>query len=467
MDTFLLLVIGFLSGAAVAVALLLWWQRRSRQALQEQSAAAALQLSAANAELALLRAQQAAQAESLLALRTENTALQADKSKLETELALVRRQTEAEKILVQQQREQERVERREETDRQLQLLREQVTNITQQLLRQRSDEFAAHNTKSMTEVIEPLNRTIAELKTAAEDAKKEQIRSSASFEQQIRNLMETSQRMSLSADRLSTALTSDSQVQGHWGETVLQSILDAQGLVEGLNYDLQPTLRDAHGNTLCNEDSGERMRPDVIVHMDRERDFVIDAKVSLTAFIGYQNARTDEERKMYQEAHVKSIRKHVSELAKKDYSRYIRAPRKKLDFVMMFVPHESALQLALYADANLWHDAMRQGVFIVGEQNLYAALRAVELTWTQIRQAENHQQVYELANELTSRLGDFLKKYRDMGDRIHRLQEAYEATEKKLTTGQSVLGSARKLLKLGAKEDKNHPLPYADVPDEE
>lgn len=467
MDIVIGLVIGILFGGAVVVAGMLLWLRRSRQALQEQSEAVALQLSSATTELALLRAGKEEQAALVNALQVENTALQAERSKLETELLLLRRQAETDKLLMAQQQEQERLARREETDRQLQLLREQVTNITQQLLKQRSDEFAAHNTKSMNEVMAPLNRTIAELKTAAEEAKKEQIRSSASFEQQIRNLMDTSQRMSLSADRLSTALTADSQVQGHWGETVLQSVLDAQGLVEGLNYDLQPTLRDAHGNTLCNEDSGERMRPDVIVHMDRQRDFIIDAKVSLTAFIGYQNAQTDEERKMYLEAHLKSMRKHVGELAKKDYARYIRAPRRKLDFVMMFVPHEAALQLALYADANLWHEAMRQGVFIVGEQNLYAALRAVELTWTQIRQAENHQQVYELANELTSRLGDFLKKYRDMGDRIHRLQEAYDATEKKLITGQSVLGSARKLLKLGAKEDKNHPLPYADVPDEE
>ncbi|MCM1482019.1 MAG: DNA recombination protein RmuC [Paludibacter sp.] len=434
--------------------------------MQQKVTDYSVQLSAAEAELALLRTENTRIVEQVNALQADNGMLQTLLGRTETELSLVRKHAETEQTRLQQQQQAEQIARKEESERQLQLLREQVTNITQQLLKQRSEEFAVNNTKNMTDVIEPLNKTIAELKNAAEDAKKEQIRSSASFEQQIRNLMETSQRMSLSADRLSTALTSDSQVQGHWGETVLKSILDAQGLVEGLNYDLQETLRDAHGNPLCNEDSGERMRPDVVVHMDRERDFIIDAKVSLTAFIGYQNAQTDEDRKTYQEAHLKSMRKHVAELAKKDYSKYIQAPRKKLDFVMMFVPHESALQLALYADASLWHDAMRQGVFIVGEQNLYAALRAVELTWTQIRQAENHQQVYELANVLSSRVGDFLKKYQDMGERIRKLQEVYDATEKKLTTGQSVLGAARKLINLGAKEDKNHPLPYTDVPEE-
>ncbi len=392
-------------------------------------------------------------------LTQENTRAIATAAALQKEIDLLTRQLQEQRKADKEAREADKQQRAAEQAQNLTLLREQVTNITQQLLHQRSEELNGQNRQSISHIIDPLQKTIEEMKHAMEENKQQQVRNAASFEEQIKHLMASSAQMSDSANRLSTALTTDSSIQGHWGETVLQSILDAQGLVEGLNYEVQSTLRDAAGNVLRNDETGSLMRPDVIIHMDRQRDFIIDSKVSLTAFIAYQNAQTEDEKKAALAEHLRSIRKHVKELAQKDYSRYVVAPRQTMNFVMMFVPHESALQLALYADANLWHEAMEQGVFIVGEQNLYAALRAVELTWTQIQQAENHQQVYALANELLSRVGDFLERYHKIGDTIDRLQRHYDDCEKKLTTGQSVLGSANKLIRLGAQQDKKHPLP--------
>ncbi len=416
-------------------------------------------LSALQAQLADIQTQWQTLAEDKKNLLQENTRLLSSSAALQKEIELLNRQREEQRTQDKQAREAERLERAAEQDKNMTLLREQVTNITQQLLKTRSEELDGQNKQSIGHIIDPLQKTIEEMKRAMEENKQQQIRNATSFEEQIKHLMASSEQMSSSANRLSTALTADSSIQGHWGETVLQSILDAQGLIEGLNYEVQSTLRDANGKVLYHDETGSMMRPDVIIHMDRQRDFIIDSKVSLTAFIAYQNAQTEEEKKVALAEHLKSMRKHVKELAQKDYSRYVVAPRKTMDFVMMFVPHESALQLALYADGNLWHEAMEQGVFIVGEQNLYAALRAVELTWTQIQQAENHQQVYALANELLSRVGDFLERYRKMGDYIERLQKGYEDCEKKLTTGQSVIGSANKLIKLGAQMDKKHPLP--------
>ncbi len=389
----------------------------------------------------------------------ENTRAIATAAALQKEIDLLTRQLQEQREADKEARETDKQQRAAEQAQNLTLLREQVTNITQQLLHQRSEELNGQNRQSISHIIDPLQKTIEDMKRAMEENKQQQVRNAASFEEQIKHLMASSAQMSDSANRLSTALTTDSSIQGHWGETVLKSILDAQGLVEGLNYEVQSTLRDAAGNALRNDETGSLMRPDVIIHMDRQRDFIIDSKVSLTAFIAYQNAQTEDEKKAALAEHLRSIRKHVKELAQKDYSRYVVAPRQTMNFVMMFVPHESALQLALYADANLWHEAMEQGVFIVGEQNLYAALRAVELTWTQIQQAENHQQVYALANELLSRVGDFLERYHKIGDTIDRLQRHYDDCEKKLTTGQSVLGSANKLIRLGAQQDKKHPLP--------
>ncbi len=417
------------------------------------------QLTSLQAQLQDLQETSQQLAEEKAKLTQENTRAIATAAALQKEIDLLTRQLQEQREADKEAREADKQQRAAEQAQNLTLLREQVTNITQQLLHQRSEELNGQNRQSISHIIDPLQKTIEEMKRAMEDNKQQQVRNAASFEEQIKHLMASSAQMSDSANRLSTALTTDSSIQGHWGETVLKSILDAQGLVEGLNYEVQSTLRDAAGNALRNDETGSLMRPDVIIHMDRQRDFIIDSKVSLTAFIAYQNAQTEDEKKATLAEHLRSIRKHVKELAQKDYSRYVVAPRQTMNFVMMFVPHESALQLALYADANLWHEAMEQGVFIVGEQNLYAALRAVELTWTQIQQAENHQQVYALANELLSRVGDFLERYHKIGDTIDRLQRHYDDCEKKLTTGQSVLGSANKLIRLGAQQDKKHPLP--------
>ncbi len=383
----------------------------------------------------------------------------AENSARQKEIEMLREQMQVQKAEADRIREEEKQQRAQEQQQSMTLLKEQVTNLTQQLLQQRSEELNGQNKQSIGHIIDPLQKTIEEMKRAMQETKDAQLRNATSFEEQMKNLIAHTTQVQDSANRLTTALTNDSQVQGHWGEMVLKTILDAQGLHEGINYELQTTLRDATGAAIRHDETGSLMRPDVIIHMDQQRDFIIDSKVSLTAFIAYQNATTDEERAIALEQHKKSMRKHVKELAQKDYSRYIVAPRKSMNFVMMFVPHESALQLALYADNNLWHDAMEMGVFIVGEQNLYAALRAVELTWTQIQQAENHQQVYALADELISRVGDFLERYRKMGEHINRVQSEYVDCEKKLTTGQSVLSSARKLTTLGAKMDKKHPLP--------
>ncbi len=444
--TYILIVGAVLLGAlAVVLALRLTGQKAQLTLLQTQ-----LQ------ELQTQSQQLGQEKESLM---QEKSGLLASAAALQKEIDLLTRQLHEQREAEKQAREADKQQRATEQAQSLTLLREQVTNITQQLLRQRSEELDGQNKQSISHIIDPLQKTIEEMKRAMDENKQQQVRNAASFEEQIKHLMASSAQMSDSANRLSTALTTDSSIQGHWGETVLKSILDAQGLVEGLNYEVQSTLRDAAGNVLRNDETGSMMRPDVVIHMDKQRDFIIDSKVSLTAFIAYQNAQTDEEKKAALAEHLRSMHKHVKELAHKDYSRYVVAPRQAMNFVMMFVPHESALQLALYADGNLWHEAMEQGVFIVGEQNLYAALRAVELTWTQIQQAENHQQVYQLANELLSRVGDFLERYHKIGETIDRLQRNYDDCEKKLTTGQSVLGSANKLIRLGAQQDKKHPLP--------
>jgi DNA recombination protein RmuC len=163
-------------------------------------------------------------------------------------------------------------------------------------------------------------------------------------------------------------------------------------------------------------------------------------------------------------AHLKSIRNHVKELAKKDYAAHVKHPRQSVDFVMMFVPIHAALQLALDNDHNLWREAMNQGVFIVGEQNLYAAMRAVQVTWTAIKQDANNKKICETAAELMARVGDMLERIETVGTCLDKVNEAFKSVREKATDGrQTVLGSAKKLVKLGAKASTTHPLPTYEI----
>ena len=211
---------------------------------------------------------------------------------------------------------------------------------------------------------------------------------------------------------------------------------------------------------LHSEETGRTMRPDVIVHLDLKKDVIVDSKVSMTAFMDYVACDDIEQRKDLLKKHIESLKKHVKELSQKDYSRYVKAPKKTMDFVIMFVPRSAALWAALNEEPALWRDAMEKNVFIADEQTLYAALRMVKLTWRQIQQAENQQKVFELANEMLSRVGQFVKQMNVIGDSLDKAQKAYKSGMSKFAEkGQSVLTTCRKLEQLGAKQDDKNPLP--------
>lgn len=266
------------------------------------------------------------------------------------------------------------------------------------------------------------------------------------------------------ADRLAGALRNENKMQGNWGEMVLSELLSSQGLKEGIHYEVQAPLRTVDGRTVLNDESGKRMIPDVVLHYPDGKDAIIDAKVSLTAFIDFHNADTEAEREVAKERHLRSLRQHVKELARKDYAAHVRPPRQAVNYVIMFVPNEGALQLALCSDTTLWREAFEQGVFIAGEQNLIAALRMIELAWTQVQQARNQEEVFELANQLLKRMGDFFKLFEEVGGKIEQASQAFLSAQKKLHTGQqSIVGSANKLIRLGAKPDPKKPIPEIDT----
>ena len=351
-------------------------------------------------------------------------------------------------------------------DETMNTMKAQVQAATDELLKQRQKEFAEQSNTNLGQIVTPLRETIDRMKKAMEDNTLKQTSMSSEMRTNIEHMMRQSQAAQKSAEELTRVFKHGSKVQGDWGETVLDELLEAQGLTRGIHYDTQAVIRDASGQAIKSE-GGSTMRPDIILHLDQRREVIIDSKVSLTAFMDYVNAETEEERQQYLKAHIASLQSHVKELSVKDYSAYIQPPKVRMDYVIMFVPHTGALWTALNAQPDLWRKAMDKNVFIADEQTLFAALRIINLTWTQIAQAQNHEKVYALANEMLDRVGQFMKKYQALGKALDSAAKAYEDGEKKLQpTGQSILQTCAKLKKLGAKASERNPLPQlTDVED--
>lgn len=336
---------------------------------------------------------------------------------------------------------------------------EQMKNATADMLKDRQKEFADSSNQQLGQIVNPLRETIDKMKQTMADTTLKQTEMSSVLKDNIERSMQQAMAAKKSAEELANALKHGSKVQGDWGEAVLDELLTSQGLVRGIHYDTQAVIRDAQGNTVHTDD-GATLRPDVILHLDQRREVIIDSKVSLTAFLDYANADNEADRQRFLKPHIDSLQKHVKELSTKDYSAYVQPPKVRMDYVIMFVPHTGALWTALNAQPDLWRKAMEQNVFIADEQTLFAALRIISLTWTQIRQAENHEQVYRLANEMLDRVGQFMKKYTAIGKALKTATTAYDDAERKLQpSGQSILQTCAKLQKLGAKQSDKNPLP--------
>lgn len=339
-------------------------------------------------------------------------------------------------------------------------MREQIQNLTGQLLKERQSEFESSSRDSIGRITAPLMESIKQMQEAVDKNTLRHSELGGTLSANISTLLEQSEAARRSADRLTDALRNNGRVQGEWGETILTELLESNGLKRGIHFDVQESLRDDSGNTIRNEE-GKSMRPDVILHLDRERDVVIDSKVSLSSFLDYVNASDEADRKRYLAEHLASLRKHVKELADKDYSWYTSGSKQRMGYVIMFVPSTAALYAATNESPDLWRKAMEQNVYIADEQTLYAALKIVSLTWRQIAQADNHRQVYDLANEMLKRVGMFMEKYLTIGKSLENARKAFDDGMAKLDSGgQSIPGTCNKLIKLGAK-----PQPRKNVPD--
>lgn len=359
---------------------------------------------------------------------------------------------------------------KEQLDQQIELLKEQLKNATEKVLKERSEELSVVNKEQLAQILNPLQNGIKIMKEQIEKNRMERAESVSHLKTAISQSVEQAEKLGKKTDNLTNALGRDNKYQGNFGELQLRYMLEDMGLVRGTQFEEQVTLRDNKGNAILGEDSDKRMQPDVILHFPDKRDIIIDSKVSLTAYLRYNDSSLSEtERQQAINDHVQSVKNHVRLLSNKSYWRQYNQKGIKLDFVVMFMCSEGALQLALSENASLWQEAYKQGVLITGPQNLYALLRILELSWKQMAQVENQQNIIDCADEIVSRVQLFYERFLSVESEFARVQESLSKLKITVSpSGQSIITSANKLLKYGAKEDpkKKKSLPKEEDPKE-
>ena len=343
----------------------------------------------------------------------------------------------------------------EQVKSQLDLIREQMQTTSEKILKQRQDELGVQNKEQVSKIIDPLQKSLKDMQEALDKTKEQQTEALTRLDETIKINMQKSQAIGETADRLTRALTGEVKVQGNFGELKLKQLLEDLELHEGEQYDTQETLRDKDGKGLKGDD-GKGLIPDFILHFPNNRHVVVDSKMSLTDYERYMNAEDGTpEKSLFLKAHIDSVRAQVKRLAKKEYTKYLPDGYNRLNFAIMYVPIEGALNLALLNDATLWREAYDEGVMILGPQTMYMNLRVLEMMWTQVRQLSNQQAMMDAANTVIERVQDFGQRFMDvessMNDTIKKMSKL------KITTGDSgpsIITAARNLLKAGAKESK-------------
>lgn len=342
-----------------------------------------------------------------------------------------------------------------QVDSQLKLIKEQMQTTSEEILKRRQDELGERNKEQVSKIIDPLQQSLKDMQEAFDRSKEQQKDALTRLDETIKLNIQKSMALGETADRLTRALTGEVKIQGNFGELKLKQLLEDLELKEGEQFDTQETLRDKGGRQARGDD-GKGLIPDFILHFPNNRHVVVDSKMSLTDYERYMNAEDGTpEKSEYLKAHIASVRAQVKRLARKEYTRYLPEGYNRLNFAIMYIPIEGAMNLALLNDSTLWREAYDQGVMILGPQTMYMNLRVLEMMWTQVRQLKNQQEMMDAANTVIDRVQDFGQRFQDvetsMQDTVKKINKLKITTAE---SGPSIITAARKLLTAGAKENK-------------
>lgn len=361
-------------------------------------------------------------------------------ARLETSLELERSGAQEKMTLLQEAKEQ---------------LRQQFQVLAQDILEEKSKRFSEQNQTALGQILEPLRARIQEFQGKVETAYVNDSKDRSALAEQVKNLVSMNQQLSERASDLTRALTSQNKAQGNWGELILERVLETSGLRKGLEYSVQESHQ---------REDGSRVQPDVVLHLPEQRHLIIDAKMSLNAYMDYVNAADDLVREGARKRHIDSVRAHIKGLAEKNYQDLYGSGSP--DFVLMFVPVESAFMLAITEDSALWQDAWQRNVLLVSPSTLLFVVRTVAQLWRQEQQTRNAQEIAKRGAALYDKFVGFVSDMDSLGQRLQQANKAYDDSVKKLSSGNgSLVRQAEMLKELGVKPSKrvpDHHLPEAD-----
>lgn len=332
----------------------------------------------------------------------------------------------------------------------------QFRNLANDIFEEKSKRFTDQNKTNISELLNPLKDRIIEFEKKIDHSSKESLISNASLKEQISGLRELNIQMSREAENLTKALKGESKTQGSWGEFILESILEKSGLVKDREYFIQESFK---------TDEGKRYQPDVVVRLPEGKSIIVDAKVSLSAYERYFNSEDEEEKAQHLKDHLLSIRMHIKSLSEKSYQKLYGIG--SLDFVLLFIPVEPALGLAIQSDNSLFNSAFDKNIIIVSPSTLLATLRTISSIWKQEYQTRNAMEIARQSGDLYDKFVGFVQDLNDLGTRISAVRDTYDKAMNKLYTGKGNLVSRTERIRgLGAGASKVLPQDLIDKAEE-
>ncbi len=342
-------------------------------------------------------------------------------------------------------------ERNKEQKQEVEQLQEKFTkefeNLANKILEEKTSKFTEQNKENLKTILSPLQDKIQLFEKKVEDTHKESIDYHAALRQQILGLREMNEQMSKETLNLTKALKGDSKMQGNWGELILERVLEKSGLEKDREYFVQQSFVTEEGN---------RVFPDVVINLPDGKKMIVDSKVTLTAYERYINEEDDTLKAQYLKDHVIAINRHVEQLGNKNYHDLYQM--ESPDFVLLFIPIESAFALALNEDTTLYNKAFEKNIVIVTPSTLLATLRTIDSMWTNQKQQENALEIARQAGALYDKFEGFVTDLVKIGKKMDEAKIEYQGAMNKLVDGKgNLVTSVEKLKKMGAKAKKSLP----------
>jgi DNA recombination protein RmuC len=318
-------------------------------------------------------------------------------------------------------------------------------NIANKILETKTEKFTALNKDNLTSILQPLGEKIQDFKKQVEDTYGKESNERASLKTEVKSLLDMNQQLATEAKNLTRALKAEVKTQGRWGEIILEKILDKSGLRKGEEFFMEHQLYGEDGRPLLSAVTGKKMRPDALIKYPDERHVIVDSKVSLNAFIRMVEAEDETVQQAELLAHVKAVKAHIDDLSIKAYDDY----SKSMDFVMMFVPNESAYFAALQGDSNLWEYAYDRRILLISPTNLIAALKLISDLWKRERNESNAMAIADRAVKMYEKMVGFVESLDAVGKNLDLAKGKFDDAVRQLHTGRdNFFGQAAKMKSL-------------------